>query len=579
MSYVYRAEWQGRNTGWDYRCELIPPGDGELQNPEIAELPVGSLEFESLKMKYEKIPFGCGESPTAKIKIYLDEIPKDAKYNELRLRLWAATINVNAGGVLGTIQAGLVVRLWVRFNKNSAPDVNVWRHVWSGMVRHDAIAKFDLSDKTIQMEAVDLSRAVLEVIKFSALRNAISAVASQQEVSSDVVVEAVFTQDGRRNVIANSFGSGYEIKFVPLKLLTDEIKELGNIVYRKFLRNSAEQWDLQVVMPRFYRQIYSGSGSLGGELAPNGVCVAWRCVKDGQELPFGVFDERDEAGFAKRYNSAWDYIVDLTEWSAARAEWRSRGLAMRPLFSVDETVEVAIERFSQFEINFVGSGLKRVNVSNVEVASGGEFADVGNWVEQADGSRNEGELCVANVWSNSPPAVEYKQKAANFVNGKYKLWLGEWVRTTGLWYFERPEAFSRAMPIRVCEGIRYDRGDGTTTAIDETYDWRMLAASRPSEKCLGCQTVSGVMKWLAKYLASEFVGVRATAKGRIDADECVWFEGGGSLGFVWFGQGYKYRVLGLAEMLGVGAPAVAEMRWLGAEWNLRDEEVEIEMIG
>lgn len=148
-----------------------------------------------------------------------------------------------------------------------------------------------------------------------------------------------------------------------------------------------------------------------------------------------------------------------------------------------------------------------------------------------------------------------------------------------MWYYEQPEAFSRAMPIRVHEGVRYDRGDGTTTAIDETYDWRTLAASRPSEKCLGCQTVSGVMKWLAKYLASEFAGVRATAKGRIDADECVWFEGGGSVGFVWLGQGYKYRVLGLAEMLGAGSPAVAEMRWLGAEWNLRDEEVEIEMIG
>jgi len=579
MSCIYRAEWRGRNTGWDYRCEFVPPGDGELQNPEIAELPVGAVEFESLKMKYEKIPFGCGESPTAKIKVYLDEIPQDAKYNELRLRLWAATINVNAGGVLGTIPAGLVVRLWVRFNKNSATDVNVWRHVWSGMVRHDAIAKFDLSDKTIEMEAVDLSRAVLEVIKFSALRNAISAVASQQEVSSDVVVEAVFTQNGRRNVIANSFGSGYEIKFVPLKLLTDKIKELGNIAYRKFLRNSAEEWELQISMPLFYRQVYSGSGSLGSELASNEVLVAWRCVKDGVEEPFGVFDERDEAGFARRYNSVWDYVVDLCEWTAARAEWKSGGFAMRSLQAGGEIVEVPVERFTQFEINFVGSGLKRVNVSSVEVASGGEFADVGNWVEQADGSRNEGELCVANVWSNTPPAVKYKQKASNFINGKYTLWLGKWVRTTGLWYFEQPEAFSRAMPIRVHEGVLFDRGDGTTTAIYETYDWRMLASGRPSEKCIGCQTVSGVMKWLAKYLAGEFAGVKATAKGRIDADECVWFEGGGSLGFVWFGQGYNYRLLGLAEMLGAGAPAVAEMRWLGAEWNLRDEEVEVEMIG
>ncbi|HOQ49157.1 MAG TPA: hypothetical protein PLV01_04930, partial [Candidatus Kapabacteria bacterium] len=60
MSCIYRAEWRGRNTGWDYRCEFVPPGDGELQNPEIAELPVGAVEFESLKMKYEKIPFGCG---------------------------------------------------------------------------------------------------------------------------------------------------------------------------------------------------------------------------------------------------------------------------------------------------------------------------------------------------------------------------------------------------------------------------------------------------------------------------------------------------------------------------------------
>ncbi|HOQ49910.1 MAG TPA: hypothetical protein PLV01_08800, partial [Candidatus Kapabacteria bacterium] len=341
----------------------------------------------------------------------------------------------------------------------------------------------------------------------------------------------------------------------------------------------AEEWELQISMPLFYRQVYSGSGSLGSELASNEVLVAWRCVKDGVEEPFGVFDERDEAGFARRYNSVWDYVVDLCEWTAARAEWKSGGFAMRSLQAGGEIVEVPVERFTQFEINFVGSGLKRVNVSSVEVASGGEFADVGNWVEQADGSRNEGELCVANVWSNTPPTVEYKQKAANFINGKYILWLGRWVRAIGLWYYEQPESFNRAMPIRVHEGVRYDRGDGTTTAIDETYDWRMLAASRPSEKCLGCQTVSGVMKWLAKYLAGEFAGVKATAKGRIDADECVWFEGGGSLGFVWFGQGYNYRLLGLAEMLGAGAPAVAEMRWLGAEWNLRDEEVEIEMIG
>ncbi len=153
------------------------------------------------------------------------------------------------------------------------------------------------------------------------------------------------------------------------------------------------------------------------------------------------------------------------------------------------------------------------------------------------------------------------------------------MRAIGLWYYEQPESFNRAMPIRVHECIRHDRGDGTTTAVDETYDWRLLASSRPSEKCLGCQTRSGVMKRLAKYLASEFAGVKATAKGRIDADKCVWFEGGGSLGFVWFGQGNKFHLLGLSEILGVGAPAVAEMRWLGVEWNLRDEEVEIEMIG
>jgi|GEM_PF-1972389 len=557
---IYKYEWCGQKTGWDYRLEFILPDASDLNNPTTIKLPPGSIEATQMDWKYDKYPLGCGETPQLSITVHLSDIPATANFNDFR----AAIVNprifkAKQDYLQWDLDLGIVVILSIKYNKNSEPSVNIWRPLFKGICKEDANISIELPKMDAELKFNYLYKTAMESADFKG-----DWFGFDPTWVNDTIDQIIEYRVNSEKPATHDWKPSY-FQFYRFDTIAKYIDYSIGIVLHSYMRQNINYEFNSNLLPKLYKQKYDGSGERGAELQEDEIyCIA--AVEKGEAIA-GLNVPSDENSLAARYKSLWNYITEAAEASMKRAIYHADAIDFMPCYGYDDIIDLNLKDHISAKITTNADILRDVKASYPERYSDDKWQDLDNWEEVDVANRNEGGYNITCLWNNMPICEGYAQGSNNFYNAIF--------RTTGLYYIDGNYAY------RVHEYVNFLIKAGVLSEIlprcaPEYERWDDLPQNKPSERILKNQVTSNIGRWLASAILSIF-GNKEQAKLELETqyDWNIWFAAGGSNGMFWWNGNMAFNIAMTDDY-----PIQINKKWIpiSSELDFREERVKMELI-
>jgi hypothetical protein len=417
----------------------------------------------------------------------------------------------------------------------------------SGCYRRDSNFEHDLIDKTLKISVKDINRVVLDSLPWYDDVFTDSAT----DIWRDGYLDIAYTDNGTNYGIGQAL-DGYSFKFSKHTLIEEKINEIAKNIYRKLLRDSTASYAITSPAITFYKQTYTGDGSLGTALATIDLYRLAKIFKGNDEIG-SLFNNSDDNSLSNCYsNSAWDYVSELCETSLAKGVFYHDAIICQEIFNKagnHPAVTLEVKKLNKIKTT-PADVIKTSMASLYEYHDDEHFSDIEKYEETATGTQNEGECTAPVVFNNIPSCVDYSETGYSFeVESPRKTFRSFFPHITNLFYLDAPsliKSTSDPQFFRVHEYCKWYLGDNIYSDSLSGCGFTAYNASawdfdKPSECFAGMQADSCLPKWLAKTILVLF-GQKEQKKMEFEVDfnEYTSFSAGGDVGFPWYEPEVKF---------------------------------------
>ncbi len=517
---IYRVEWRGVRTGWDYRIDIIIPPEEyplglDINNPTIVSLPIDTVFPQMGGTKYPDY-FGAPEVPLLDLNINLLEIP-----TELSKALTQPAITYSSTS--GNIEAGVVFHLYIKYNNNDTNNPIPYRLEKSYIHYADGKFKYQPKDHTISIQPIDLNFAVVRALSFSQL-----SYNDFTKLPFPMIVDLY-------SIIGSTFYTYYhavngsiipQFEFVKFIDLINWINSKATIIKRLLVRDSNETYSISVTLPKLYKQTSNVDGSEGTQIDMTNLYLLAYITLD-SEVVGGLFHEGEEQSLQQTYpNSVADFYNELAEFNLRQVKSGSLGLDMNP--SYFQTIDLNINQIYDVSFSVNEEKIKAVTCSLYEKH---DDQDTGGDIEKREatikGSRNEASWTIPVVFNNI--LTNIKREGDRTKKGNATM-------LKNLYYIDQlygsVDQIIRAHEYAVFELKYYESNNPSSyhiinkPLIPRNYSNTILTA-------LGTQVESGIPELLSKFALRCLKGGTDVLECTVELNNNVSFVAGGGVGNPW----------------------------------------------
>lgn len=556
---IYRVEWRGVHTGWDYRIDvIIPPEEYPtglyLDNPTIVSLPIDSIILKTAKTKYPDY-FSAPEMPTLDLDINLLEIPTALSK---ALTQPTTTYQSEAGG----LEAGVVFHLYIKYNNNDTNNPIPYRFVKSYIHYADGKFLYKPNDHSINIQPIDLNFAVLRALSFNQLSPSAFTLHT-----FPIIIELY-------SVYYNQFYAYYHVgspsqtiqyEFVKFDDLKEWIESKATIILKVLSRNLRDSFTLGVTLPNLYKQSDDLYGAKGAQLDITDIYLLAYIKMDNVRVG-GLFYKDDEQSLQQTYpNSVADFYNELAEFNLRPVKSGSLGLDMNPswFFSIDLDINQIYD--VSFSINE-----EKIKAVTCSLHERHDDQDTGGDIEKREatlqGSRNEASWTIPVVFNNILTNIKREIRG-----------LGRWGKgrkglLKNLYYIDQIRN-SILDVIRVHEyavfNLKYyaENNPSSYHSVNQPEIHRYYLERSPTP--LGTQVESGIPELLSQFALRCLKGGTDVLECTVELNSCVSFSPGGDIGNPWFFENmceYLYNITNYD----INNPYISS---LANNWKLLEAEV------
>jgi hypothetical protein len=551
---IYRLEWQGTHTGWDYRLDIIiPPEDYlfgyPLNNPALVPLPIGAVVPQKLTIKYPDY-FGAPEVPTLDLNIDLLEIPP-----ELAKALTQPALSYLS--TAGSIEAGVIFNLYIKYNGNDSNSNIDYRLAKSFIHYADGKFKYQPKEHTINIQAIDLNFAILRALSFKRLQES-----DFLPTSFPSIIELYSLVNSQYYNYYHSF-TGATFQFVRLMDLVLWMNTNGTIIKKLLTRDTSQNFLTGINLPTLYKQTSNADGSEGDPLAIDAIYLL-AYIKLNSDVVGGLFYEGDEQSLQKTYpNSVADFYNELAEFNLRRIHSGALGVDMNP----NDFDTLNIDTNQLYDVSF-SVNEERIKTVTCSLYEHHDDQDTGGDVDKREatieGSRNEGSWTIPIVFNNI--LTNIKRTGSTGKQGNTTL-------IKNLYYIDN--YFNQiTQPFRVHEYVLYElQYYATNNPTSPDYYGKSLVPRNYSNTiltALGTQTLSGIPEILSQFALRCLQGGTDVIECTLDLNNNVSFLPGGSIGNPWLldnGQEYVFNLVNYDTNN-------TYLSYLANNWKLLESEID-----
>lgn len=555
-NFIFRVEWTGNHTKWDYRLDIIIPPEGypdglDLADPGIWHLPIYAIIPQKANINYPDY-FGTPEIPTLDLNIDLRAIP------EVLVKA-LTTPGLIYASITNPVEAGVVFQLYIKYNGNDTITPPNYRLFKSYIHYADGSFKYKPTDAFINVQAIDLNFATLRALTLKGVE-----MYNLPRITKMNILEIYTIID--TNLYTHYFGGGpFTVDFVSLSSLFDKITLIARNIYRLLLRDSTASFVLQFATPDLYKQTDALSGAEGVKIDYLNLYVLAYINYNGVAIG-GLFDANDPQSLWQTYpNSVADFYSEWAEFNLRQIKSGDLGLNM----DADNFTNLNIDINKIYDLSFsindekVKSVTASLYENNTDTDTGG---DINKSEAAISGSRNEASWTLPIVFNNILTNV--KRIEDRYPDGA-RWYRGNATLLKNLYYLDIPSFDTIERAIRVHEyanfDIQYYEFNNPTSAdlVPKTLISRGDAANPPII-ALGTQTASGIPYILSNYALQLLKGGMDTMECMVDMNYLVYHAGGGAYGNPWQLDNYNEYLFHLTNY----DPTDPFMADLAQNWKL-----------
>jgi len=417
---IYVYQWQGIRTKWNYQLEIIPSDDSELTSPTIIQLPEGFIKNLEFNFAYDKYPIGFPESPTLSLTIDFKRINNaDTQYNELKRAIFnpITTTTLDVGDpfpfpINVKVKLGTIVNLKTQF-----PGTNDLITIFRGIYRADSKVKYNILTTECSFDAIAAEKVILESFDFKTIK-LISEFkdyfTSDKYIKTEDVIELLI-KNGSSYKMVSQWNYRHWFFLRPFSFLLEQINNVATKIAKKVLRSQSVTIGIpQLPNITFYKQNYSGDGSLG-----NQPVFIYYIEKIGRKISYnpesyefigGLLDFYDERSLINIYkNSVWDFLRDYCEWQLSKGFITQNFVFFSYMLGDEQNyIEIKKDSIINTEIELFSRLPKTITASNFESYSDDKFSDIEKFELTIEGTYNEEEITIPMVFNNIPACVDYE---------------------------------------------------------------------------------------------------------------------------------------------------------------------------
>jgi|GEM_PF-3783339 len=554
---IYRVEWHGNHTGWDYRLDIIiPPIEYPLglplTNPTIIPLPIGAVIAHKLTIKYPDY-FGAPEIPTLDLSINLLEIP-----NELATALIEPAPTYAT--TMGNIAAGVVFHLYIKYNNNDTSSNVDYIPAKSFIHYADGRFKYQPQEHTINIQPIDLNFAILRALSFNQLRYD-----DFTKVTFPIIIECY----SLINSAYYSYRHGADgsinphFKFVKFMDLISWINSKAINIKKLLVRDSNATYDFFVTLPKLYKQTSNVDGSEGSQLSITDLYLL-AYITINSEVVGGLFHEGDEQSLQKTYpNSVADFYNELAEFNLRRVYSGVLGVDIDPSYC--DTINLDINQIYDVSFSVNEEKIKTVTCSLYERHDDQDTSgDIDKREATIEGSKNEASWTIPVVFNNILTNIKRSGDRAK---------IGNATMVKNLYYIDKPygteDEMIRVHEYAVFELRYYETGNPTSYH----YAFKPLVPrnySNTTVTAMGTQVQSGIPTLLSQFALRCLKGGMDTLECTVEFNNNVLFAEGGAVGNPWLFNNYDDFVFNLTNY-DTNNPY---LNYLANNWKLVESEID-----
>lgn len=335
---IYRWEWTGKQSKWQFRLDFIASDDENLNEPNIAIQDNGSIISMDYERELEDYLVGMGSAGNIKIKFNL------ARISNLNLQSFmlypfinhsfSITKGVDDGYLAGTsipidFDTANYIELCIKFVGNDDNEPVNYRPVFRGVQKAGIESGYDVEKQQIEIEFYSLRRVIFENFNFDLL--AYMWRKNIWESDTSAIDWLYFQDDGgdKSYFVTGSFPIATQTGFNYTGYLwycnhssfQGYVNEILDIIGKKYVRTD-EDFAISLPLPTFrYKQFYDNTpaatnyvGKIGAALssASEVFYIGFLADKDHTEradatIIAGLFYDDLQAS----YKNLWDFYTDL----------------------------------------------------------------------------------------------------------------------------------------------------------------------------------------------------------------------------------------------------------------------------
>lgn len=572
--YIYRIEWRGSYTKWDYRLDIIIPPEGypdglDLANPIIVKLPIEAIILQKANINYPDY-FGAPEIPTLDLNIDLRKIQNRP---ELIKALTTPAIIYTSDA--GNIEAGVVFHLYIKYNGNDTATPIDYRLFKSYIHYADGSFKYTPTDAVISIQAVDLNFAILRSLSFNQLDYNDFGISSANNI-----IELYSLIESMYFAFVHNGGEVLPLTyhFVPFNSLGFWIINKATIIKKLLLRNSnATDYSIDAVLPTLYKQNANPNGVEGDRLS--GVDINLLAyIKNGDDIVAGLFYDKDPQSLQQTYpNSVADFYNELAEFNLCRIKSGDTGLSMVETAYLDTTLDINHLYDLSFSIN--EEKVKSVTASLYEKNTDADTqGDIDKFEATIQGSRNEASWTLPIVFNNILTNIKREPHSGTGVPHR-----GNTTLIKNLFYYDVIN--SNPSWLRVHEYAKFLFEYKTLGSLSSTDLVSKNLISRdyehPPITALGTQLQSGIPYILSNYTLKLLQGGMDIMECMVDMNYLVSFTSIIEKGNPWLlpiGNEYHFNLTNYAPADPFMSDLANHWKLISSEFDFLKETIKVKFI-
>jgi len=491
---IFFTEWES-DLGIN-RIEFFASGSELLINPEYIELLPEVVIVEKYNAEFDKLPIGMIKTPVLELTVntswaqeYTKEFRKLFTNSVFEMEMTADT----------TLQLGTIV-------KYSPAGQSNW---FTGMIRDDQEIDIDPDQGQVQVKCEHIVRALLDQVAMSEIgKYFIAGYYITEGFFAGDVTEFRSTYNGERLWQMVTRDQDYIMAFFKLYKIMEYINVRYSDYYSIAMRTNLSSIYIQHPCAKHYKQNPMNPALYGEALEYyDDIYVLGVIIKnDGNGTVIGGLFKDYKDGIGK-YNSAWDYISEVTEQYLMKTSIVFNRTITSPIFSYSEVKKIDWDRvLSKPKVKLNAKRLKTVTSSLSETKSDDGWSDQNKYEAKTASSRNGNEWTIPIVYNNAPVCVKYTK-----YKGSWYQWRSFHPHIWGLYYKQLKEGSTTEYEMFKCHNyvelyLTWLKTSGTlpNSEFKAHTLWHDFIVDDPSGLATYIQQNGGAAQYAAESLRTLF---------------------------------------------------------------------------